>query len=188
MKLFRKDRGEWIRTRSGKKFYFEDPLPEEVVIEDIAFSLAGINRFTGHSRVTVAQHCVVGSYQVPKRFALEFLLHDAAEAYIGDVNRPLKKLIGKSYRRINDRIDRVIRAKYGLPFIESSIVKLVDGRMCLTESRDQMGDGGHDWKFYKVMSPFPDVHITPCSPEEAELNFLERFHELYEHPRFCKAF
>ena len=47
LKLFQRNRGEWIRTRSGLKFYFEDPRPEDILIEDIAFHLAGLNRFTG---------------------------------------------------------------------------------------------------------------------------------------------
>lgn len=170
---------EWIMTKSGSRFYFEDPTPDSIHIRDIAFALAGINRFTGHSRITVAQHSVIGSYYVAEpRFALEFLLHDAAEAYIGDVNRPLKKLLGKPYRRISDRLDRVIRAKYGLPLIESEEVKLVDARMCLTESRDQMNDAGVDWGFYNGKKPFDFITINPWDAEYAELAFLRRFYEL----------
>lgn len=178
MKLFKRDRGEWITTKSGIKFHLEDPRSDEIEITDIAFALAGLNRFTGHSRVTVAQHCVIGSYEVPERFALEFLLHDAAEAYVGDVNRPLKNIIGRLYRPVSKRIDRAIRAKYGLPLEESGVVKLVDGRMCLTESRDQMSDRNHEWKEHRALSPFPNIIITVWSSRYAEDSFLRRFHEL----------
>lgn len=172
-------RHEWITTRSGLRFYFEKPTPEMMNIHDIAFALAGINRFTGHSRITVAQHSVIGSYVIHRRFALEFLLHDAAEAYVGDVNRPLKKVLGKKYRRISDRIDRVVRAKYGLPLEESAEVKRVDARMCLTESRDQMNDQGHDWGYYKGIEAFPHIHIYPWTAEQAEREFLRRFDQLW---------
>lgn len=169
---------EWIMTKSGTRFYFQRPTPEMVNIYDIAFALAGINRFTGHTRVTVAQHSVVGSYQVPPWFALEFLMHDAGEAYINDVNRPLKNVLGRKYRRIADRINRVIRAKYGLPLTKSDPVHLVDRRMCLTENRDHMSNQGIDWKGYRHVEPFHSITIQAWTAEYAEQAFMRRFHEL----------
>ena len=173
------NRGEWIRTRSGLKFHFEDPRPEEITITDIAYALAGINRFTAHTRYTVAQHCVMGSYHVPPGLAFEFLLHDAGEAYIGDINKPLKIVLGDSYRRIATKVDRAIRAKYDIPLEENPLVKEIDSRMCITESRDLMKDTGVEWSYYKDLNPLVEVQIIPWSPVVAELKFLERFEELY---------
>lgn len=86
-------RGEWILTFSGERFYPFSPAPEEVKTKDIAHALANICRFNGHTRgfYSVAAHSVHVSRLVPPEFALEALLHDAAEAYVGDMVRPLKR-------------------------------------------------------------------------------------------------
>ena len=82
----------WIITYSGKKFYHLAPSAEMVDIVDIAHALSLTCRWTGHTRYhySVAQHSWYFSYLVPKEFALSALLHDASEAYLGDMNRPLK--------------------------------------------------------------------------------------------------
>jgi hypothetical protein len=86
----------YILTATGKKFWFDDPQPEQVCIEDIAWALSNLCRYTGHCRwfYSIAQHSVGASFIVPARFALEALLHDAAEAYITDLNAPLKYMPG----------------------------------------------------------------------------------------------
>lgn len=185
---------EWIRTRSGLKFYLAEPTPEMIDIRDIAFHLAGINRFTGATRSTVAQHCVVGSRLIETfmkggeyfldgqlitnhDLALEFLLHDAAEAYTNDLNKPLKAIVGGLYRPIADNIDRIIRAKYGLRLSESPLVKEIDSRLALTESRDLLNDNGVEWDYYSDLQPF-DFTYQVVTALEAEVQFLERFEEL----------
>ncbi|MEM4379972.1 MAG: hypothetical protein QXL01_04720, partial [Thermoplasmatales archaeon] len=83
----------WIETYSGKKF---DYLAQsELDIEDIAHALSNLCRFNGHTRVfySVAEHSVNVSSMVPPELKIAALLHDAAEAYIGDVPSPLKQLI-----------------------------------------------------------------------------------------------
>jgi uncharacterized protein len=85
----------WIQTVSGRKFDFLIPDVDSVYPFDVAWALSGINRFTGHTMpyYSVAQHCVRVSYMVQKEFALQGLLHDAAEAYIGDISTPLKQAL-----------------------------------------------------------------------------------------------
>lgn len=85
------DGGGWIVTRSGRRVWPLDPRPEDIDIDDIAYALAGTFRFRGHSRITVAQHSVAVAHAVPRRWRLAALLHDAAEAYLGDLPRPLKE-------------------------------------------------------------------------------------------------
>lgn len=84
-----------IWTVSGKRIDPSDPDPALIDIEDIAYSLAGINRFGAHTRprYTVAEHSVMVSRLVEDDVALRGLLHDAPEAYLGDIISPVKRCI-----------------------------------------------------------------------------------------------
>ena len=86
-------KGDWIQTFTGRAFYVLDPRPEDVDIEDIAHALSMQCRFAGHCRefYSVAQHSVTASWLVPPEDALWGLLHDAAEAYVVDLPRPIKR-------------------------------------------------------------------------------------------------
>src|ERR1044071_2835761 len=83
------NRGPYIKVYSGRKVFLADPRPEDFSITDIAHPLAGINRYTGGSRYTVAQHCVVASryaamlYPEHPYLPAKMLIHDADEAFIG---------------------------------------------------------------------------------------------------------
>ena len=73
----------WIQTYSGKKFWLDPPMWDQIDIIDIAHALSMTCRYGGHSKFfySVAQHCCLMSRLVPKRLALAALLHDAVEAY-----------------------------------------------------------------------------------------------------------
>lgn len=94
----------------------ENPRVEQIDIRDIAHSLSLINRFTGHTRTpySVAEHCVIGSEIIRGEFALEFLLHDAHEAYLGDVSGPLKGILGGRYAELADLWDFAIFERFDL--------------------------------------------------------------------------
>ncbi len=85
-----------IVTYTGKVFDLLNPTPDKVCIEDIAHSLAYQCRYTGHTRefYSVAQHCVLMAENpdLPGD-PMAKLMHDAAEAYIGDIARPWKHLL-----------------------------------------------------------------------------------------------
>src|SRR4051794_15527189 len=87
-------RGGWITTFSRRQFWPLDPHSDEIHIEDIAHSLSQQCRFGGHSRsfYSVAQHSCLVSALCKANDALWGLLHDASEAYLGDIPRPLKSL------------------------------------------------------------------------------------------------
>lgn len=123
-----------IRTRSGAAVSLEAPQPSDICIDDIAYSLARLVRFNGHSPGwSVAQHSIIVSERCPSHLALEGLLHDAAEAYVGDVTRPLKQMLGKAYRDIELRVEWAIANRYGLSYPWPEEVKQIDDEMCQSE-------------------------------------------------------
>lgn len=164
-----------IQTFCGWNVNFADPRPETIDIIDIAHALAQINRYTGHAPFpySVAQHSVLVSYQAPAHLAFEALMHDAQEAYVGDVSTTLKQLL-PDYKAIEDRLERVIRAKYGLPLEMTPEVKEIDSRMLCTEARQL----GFVWWKWLEAEPFPGLRIDPWTWQRASLAFIRRFEEL----------
>ncbi|KFD18376.1 hypothetical protein GTPT_2566 [Tatumella ptyseos ATCC 33301] len=169
----------WIYTNSGEHFNFISPRPEQICIDDIACGLSNICRFTGQLNefYSVAQHSVLASHIVPPEFAFEALMHDAQEAYLGDVSSPLKGLL-PDYRRIERIVEMVIRMNYGLPAVMSSVVKHADLTLLATERRDFDLDDGTPWPILEGIEPLASV-ISPLTPRQAMIQFLNRFYELY---------
>lgn len=170
----------WIQTHSGEAIDLLDPRPEKIHILDIAHSLANQARFNGHTRAfySVAEHCVFMSLQVPRLFALEALMHDAAEAYVGDVPAPLKVLIGDRYRQIEQRFDHVIRQRFGVPTQGGPVVE-ADLRMLATEYKQLMGPSLRPWDNLDGVEPY-DAKLFCWTPEEAKAVFLGRYRELQQ--------
>lgn len=113
---------QWIMTYTGKRFYLADPKPEQFCRIDIAHSLSNVCRFTGHTKhfYSVAMHSILCAEQARKDgmstlVQLYLLLHDASEAYLADVNRPLKSLLGKTYTDLEDKVSEVAFEHFGLP-------------------------------------------------------------------------
>ena len=103
-------------TASGKPFWVADPRPQDIRIQDIAAHLSRLCRFGGALRddidhYSVAQHCVLVSWHVPTGFELEGLLHDAAEAYVGDLIKPVKMQVA-GFEAVEDRVDAAIRKHF----------------------------------------------------------------------------
>lgn len=110
--------GDWMQTFTGRQFWPLDPRADEVDVVDIAHSLGYQCRYGGHSRrfYSVAEHCILMSMFMPTReLALYALLHDAAEAYVVDVPRPLKRHL-RGYAQIEDMVLSVILEKFGVPY------------------------------------------------------------------------
>lgn len=168
----------YIITRSGRHFSFTDISSANFRVSDIATALSNTCRFAGHLKdfYSVAQHSVLCSELVAPEFAFEALMHDAAEAYIGDVTAPLKALL-PDYRAIEERVDRMIRKTYGLPEIHSREVKKADLIMLATERRDFGLDDGTPWPILEGVEPASMV-IEPLPPHKARVLFLERYSDL----------
>lgn len=125
-----------MQTYSGKVVDLSRFSEDDIHIEDIAHALSQIVRFTGHitKPYTVAQHSVLVSTLCPKEHALWGLLHDASEAYLGDVSTPLKSLLPQ-YREIEGRVQREIAGRFGLCWPMPPEVKEADRAALIAEKR-----------------------------------------------------
>lgn len=173
--------GDWIQTYTARQFWPCDPLSGDIYIEDIAHSLALQCRFTGHCKYfySVAQHSVLVSRHVPPDVAIWGLLHDASEAYLTDLSRPLKRasLLGSEYRLIEHRLMMAVCDRFALDPQEPLSIKIADNRLLMTEKRDLMTAHGSLPKWTETELPL-DERIIPWPWEKAEIEFLARFREL----------
>lgn len=181
-------KGPYIRLASGHKFWLREPTPDQFLIRDIAYHTAGINRYTGGSRFSVAQHEVVGAYLADRFYnfdgeipllASRFLIHDAPEAMYGDMSSPLKAL-NPEYKRMLAIAEAAWEKRCDLTFVDDALVKEVDTRMWLTERlhvyRNSIEDISEDYEGH--LEPFPlsdfemQAYFGQWTPERAEQAWL----------------
>lgn len=186
----------WIQTYSGHRVW---PLnarhPENVFcIDDIAHALANTCRFGGHvkSFYSVAEHCYLGSKVIDQQYALAFLMHDAAEAYLHDISRPIKSSLAVmdddaecclSFKRYEGLLDEVIFEQLDLvaPNVHvHQAVKAVDDAMLVREASELFPTGQRpEWEMHTARG-WASADVVPLcwDPPIAERKFLERFMEL----------
>lgn len=167
-----------ILTSSGRYFNLVEPNHQHVSISEISHALSHICRFTGHVRTfySVAQHCYHASYLVDREYALAALLHDAAEAYIGDVASPLKRLL-PDYKAIEARVEAAVFQHFKLSTHMHPSVKRADLIMLATEQRDLMPEHADQWACIQGIEPIPQ-RIDPMPAQTARYCFLDRYFEL----------
>jgi 5'-deoxynucleotidase YfbR-like HD superfamily hydrolase len=189
-------RGNWIQVHSGGAFWPLDPRLEELHIEDVAQGLSHVCRFGGQCTTfySVAQHSVfvselceefTGPEADPERRrlnALAGLLHDAPEAFISDVPRPVKAHL-PHFQEIEARLWDVCARKWGLahaetgaPLFDEALVRRADDTALVTEKRQVMSRV-LDWDLDEIVAPVERT-VTPVSPPEARALFLARFRDL----------
>ena len=168
--------GDWMCTFTGVQYYPADPRSTDVHLIDIAHALSMLCRYTGHCRefYSVAEHSVLVSQIVPREYALVGLLHDATEAYINDINRPLKRSL-PDYNKIEDLNWLVIAERFGLPAVIPEVVHSADMAVLKTEARALMPDAAHHWN---LPGDAAKVSIRCWSPRDAEAVFTDRFFDL----------
>lgn len=166
-------KGDWIQTFTGRQFWPIDPLPKDVHIDDIAHALSMLCRFAGHCKrfYSVAEHSVLLASKVEPEHALWALLHDASEAYIVDIPRPIKPFL-LGYAEAETAIQGAVCKKFGLPETMPSAVKAAD-RAILTDEAAQNMTTSHLTD--KGSSAPLGVTLQFWSPGEAE----ERFHDAF---------
>lgn len=166
---------------SGAIFDISDPDPELVSMKDIAHHLSMICRFTGGTSrfYSVAQHSVLVSKLVPPRFALWGLLHDAAEAYIGDNCTPKKNRI-PAIKAVERPIMVAICRKFGLSVDQPRCVHVADSTLLAVEARTFLPP--HPWHNQVADADYDEVdkhpRIKALEPKAAKRLFLDRYSQI----------
>jgi hypothetical protein len=148
-----------------------DPSEDEIFIEDIANSLAKQCRYNGNiqNHYSVAEHSVILSHMV-KEYQFEALLHDAAEAYISDIARPVQEALGydacQKYKDIESGLLHAIGKKYGFKTPIPISVLAMDDRLMREEMAEMDSENFDTIEFWSAVL--------------AEYRFLQRFWELKE--------
>lgn len=170
-----------ILTTSGTYFNLSNPHESEIHIEDIAHALSNICRFSGHCRefYSVAQHSVMASYLVPAEHALMALLHDASEAYIGDVTSPLKAMLYE-YKIIEGRVTNAIYKRFDIGPHQYPTIKHADLVMLATERLHLLPATDYQWECLRGIKPMKLKELRCWSPSEACDKFLDRHDEIYQ--------
>lgn len=173
--------GSWMQTYTGRAVHPMDLRPEDICIEDIAHALSMQCRYNGHSLrfYSVAEHSVLIARHLRERHndvvALEGLLHDATEAYLADVPRPVKPfLVG--YREAEARAALAIADAFGLPLDMPPAVHDADNRILHDERIQNMARSERDWGLTGVRL---GVTLEFWEPQRAKAEFLALFEELY---------
>jgi len=183
----RSKRGTWMQTFSGR-FYPLDPRPEEFEIKDIALSLSRINRYNGHNDapISVAQHSVQcvdlvelidgGDEEEVHRHKRYMLMHDATEAYVGDMVRPLKSIIPQ-FGEIEAKVWEACVERFEIEPIDPKVVKYYDNLACAWEKRDLCTSYEH----WPRMPEVPDVllRMKSWTAKQSERQFIQMFNELW---------
>jgi 5'-deoxynucleotidase YfbR-like HD superfamily hydrolase len=164
-----------MQTFSGRMIDLRQFAASDVSIDDIAHSLSIVNRFTGHSKVpySVAQHSVMVSRLVRPEHAMWGLLHDASEAYLGDVARPLKAMLPE-YKELEQHVQQEIAKAFYLCWPIPDEVKLADNRALMAEKRDLI-PCDHDWGIDVQPMSGP---VSALRWHQAKMLFLNRYKEL----------
>jgi hypothetical protein len=159
-----------IRTFSGIFVNVFDLTPEMICIEDIAHALSHQCRFGGHlpKFYSVAQHSVLCCMLVEEQHKLAALMHDASEAYLLDVPRPIKKKLA-NYKEIEDVLMNVIAKKFGFLWPMHEQVAKADETMLLKEWEEIMLGNQSELICYQ--------------PSQAKANFLTKFNMYYDKAR-----
>lgn len=168
-----------ITTVAGKFFDILKPEEYEFEIDEIATALSNLCRYTGHVNrfYSVAEHSVLVSRLLPDNLALCGLLHDASEAYLGDVSSPLKKLLPE-YRKIEDRVQEAIAKQFDLPYPYPHSVHEADKRMYWQERQGVADNGVRDKIWHQDLGAARKVKAYGMAPHMAKRMFLSRYNEV----------
>jgi hypothetical protein len=165
---------------SGRRLDLVDPQPKQIEIVDIAWALSRLCRFVGHvpTHYSVAEHCcrvamlVAADPTTDPRLILAALLHDAAEAYLGDWSSPLKQVFraeAPGALAVERRIETAIGAKFNVTLTpKDPRITLADAVMLATERRDLKGPAPMSWQ-----GDWPEPHPIQIVPWDADRAFRQ---------------
>lgn len=169
-----------IRLRSGRYFDLADPRPDQFTFGDIAGALSKICRFGGQieSYYSVAEHCVLCSKVaegdgLPLDTQIAALMHDAAEAFCGDMVKPLKVMLPR-YKEIEEASESVVAEKFTIDFRrEESSIREIDHAMLIHERRFMFSADNVVWTGEKDVRRLT-IQIQNWRPDHAEAAFVNR--------------
>jgi hypothetical protein len=180
-----------VETSTGKYLDMDNPTSDAIELEDIAHSLGNICRYNGHclNYYSVAEHAVFVSKRLERKgysklIQLAGLHHDDAEAFLGDIPRPLKPLLGIKYTELTDAVDKVIVEGLNLPFGPEAFhwaeVKAADDWSLFVEARHLLPSQGKGWLLQPTESRvvIPDYYLNGIEPKAASKLYLARHREL----------
>lgn len=175
--------GDWMQTYTGRQFWPLDPRHSEIDIRDIAHALSLQCRFAGHVRTfySVAEHSIrveryIRTRGEPESVQLWGLLHDASEAYLVDLPRPIKVHMA-NYLAAERVLELVLAERFGLTWPRPSIVTEADQILLATEQRDLMTKPPTPWDKWLTEEPLVEK-IYPMKSWEAENQYMTRYREL----------
>lgn len=144
-----------------------EPTLDMICIEDIAHALSNQCRFGGHlpEFYSVAQHSFICSQKVGDEYKLQALLHDASEAYLLDIPRPIKQRL-RNYKEIEEKLMTLIGEKFGVKYPLEKPVKQIDNELLEFE-----------WNHIMLKKPLADSFVC-WSPAYSKERFLNRYAEL----------
>jgi uncharacterized protein len=179
-----------LETVSGRKIDVSNPNPNDIVIEDIAWALSRMPRFSGHSipytPYSVAQHCIQVAEDLKDygpNIQLYGLLHDAAEAYINDLPSPVKHIpeIHAVIKKLEDSLMTAIYTalKINHPTVEEeALVKIADKTQQAVEAYNFMYSRGKDWNLPEVSFTKLQEFREPMTSIDSYHKFLSYFQDL----------
>ncbi len=174
---------KWKQTYTGKRVNLEDPQPNQICIEDIAHALSNLCRFNGHVNqfYSVAQHSVLVADLLEDRLKIYGLLHDAHEAYIGDIISPVKQLIGlEEIKKLENQLDAAIHTGLGVkwPLSESDKFKIKKADIeALVMEKSTLLDHNMDWA---MNLPDIDQKVYPKTRGVSKYIFSSLYERLIE--------
>ena len=177
-----------IYTYTGKLIDPLHPQIEDIDYRDIIHALSNMPRFGGHANefLSVAYHSLWVSQSCDPKDAKAALLHDASEAYLHDIQTPLKNSeVFAHYREAEKNLMAVIFERYGLPWngsLPPSVIR-ADARALCVEARRFLACTPETQPWLESLGKDPgDIYLTP-SPSEAKVMFAERFNDLFFNPK-----
>jgi hypothetical protein len=172
-----------ITTYSGRRVDLLAPTADDVDFVDIAHALSMVCRFGGHCGrfLSVAEHCLLVSALLPPRLALVGLLHDAHEAYLGDVVTPLKRVL-PGYVEIARRWDEAISEKFNVDLLadypevhDADAVALHVEAQSLYRDKNTLPRLPPElWRAFAPLLRGHGHEVQCLPPERAERRYIER--------------
>jgi 5'-deoxynucleotidase YfbR-like HD superfamily hydrolase len=205
-------KGDWFVTYTGRRFYPLDPRVEDIDLADIAHALALQTRWNGHCKrfYSIASHSlacaavahrlygVISRSETHRHIFRWALMHDAAEAYTGDIIRPIKHSLwmvrpgedlrtAPSFKQVEAELLMLIAKRFKLPWPMHDEVKNIDNRMLVTEAKaltnywgEKYKGGQEHWVYEKpwnAIEPYEEDALLFLGPDEAEQRFLRQAQE-----------